>query len=103
MHEGRYEFDATKLHKAHAWCFKKVFDSFNKHNIVFVTNTFTMMKELNPYLKEAAKRGIKVTVVRMANEYQNQHAVPEATLTAMRQRICDYPGEIIVKNNTLKI
>lgn len=101
MHEGRYEFDAKKLYKAHQWCFKKVFDSFAKHKIVFVTNTFTMMKELNPYLKEAAKRGLRVIVVRMANEYQNLHAVPAATLTAMRQRICDYPGEIIVKNNTL--
>lgn len=59
------------------------------------------MKELNTYLNEAAQHGLKVTVVRMANEYQNQHEVPEATLKAMRQRFCDYPGEIIVKDNSI--
>jgi tRNA splicing ligase len=59
------------------------------------------MKELNTYLNEAARRGIKVIVVRMANEFQNKHEVPELTLKAMRNRFCDYPGEIIVKNNSL--
>ena len=101
MHDGVYKFESKYIYRAHEWCFKKVFESFNKYKIVFVTNTFTQMKELNPYLKEAAQRGLKVTVVRMANEYQNQHEVPEATLEAMRQRFCDYPGEVIVKNNSL--
>lgn len=101
MHNGVYKFDARFLHMAHKWCFKKVFESFKNSKIVFVTNTFTTMKELNTYLKEAAQRGLKVTVVRMANEFQNQHEVPEATLEAMRQRFCDYPGEVIVKNNSL--
>lgn len=101
MRNGVYKFDARFLHKAHEWCFKKVFESFKNNKIVFVTNTFTQMKELNPYLKEAARRGLKVTVVRMANEFQNQHEVPELTLEAMRNRFCDYPGEVIVKNNSL--
>ena len=101
MRDGVYKFELKYIYRAHEWCFKKVFESFSKYKIVFVTNTFTQMKELNPYLKEAAQRGLKVTVVRMANEYQNQHEVPEATLEAMRQRFCDYPGEVIVKNNSL--
>lgn len=101
MRDGVYKFDARFLYKAHEWCFKKVFESFKNNKIVFVTNTFTQMKELNPYLKEAAQRGLKVTVVRMANEFQNQHEVPELTLEAMRNRFCDYPGEVIVKNNSL--
>ena len=101
MHNGVYKFDARFLHRAHEWCFKKVFESFKNNKIVFVTNTFTQMKELNPYLKEAAQHGLKVTVVRMANEFQNQHEVPELTLEAMRNRFCDYPGEVIVKNNSL--
>lgn len=101
MRNGVYKFDARFLHMAHKWCFKKVFESFKNNKIVFVTNTFTTMKELNTYLKEAAQRGLKVTVVRMANEFQNQHEVPELTLEAMRNRFCDYPGEVIVKNNSL--
>lgn len=101
MRNGVYKFDARFLHTAHKWCFKKVFESFKNSKIVFVTNTFTTMKELNTYLKEAAQRGLKVTVVRMANEFQNQHEVPELTLEAMRNRFCDYPGEVIVKNNSL--
>lgn len=101
MRDGVYKFDARFLYKAHEWCFKKVFESFKNNKIVFVTNTFTQMKELNPYLKEAAQHGLKVTVVRMANEFQNQHEVPELTLEAMRNRFCDYPGEVIVKNNSL--
>lgn len=101
MRNGVYKFDARFLHMAHKWCFKKVFESFKNSKIVFVTNTFTTMKELNTYLKEAAQRGLKVTVVRMANEFQNQHEVPELTLEAMRNRFCDYPGEVIVKNNSL--
>lgn len=102
MHNGQYKFDITKLAAAHKWCFEKTFSSFDRYNVVFVTNTFTTMKELNPYLKEANLLGIKVIVVRMANEYQNQHNVPEATLTAMRQRFCDYPNEITVKNNNIE-
>ena len=101
MRDGVYKFDARFLYKAHEWCFKKVLESFKNNKIVFVTNTFTQMKELNPYLKEAAQRGLKVTVVRMASEFQNQHEVPELTLEAMRNRFCDYPGEVIVKNNSL--
>jgi len=101
MHDGVYKFDARFLYKAHEWCFKKVFESFKNSKIVFVTNRFTTMKELNTYLNEAAQRGLKVTVVRMANEFQNQHEVPELTLEAMRNRFCDYPGEVIVKNNSL--
>ena len=101
MRNGVYKFDARFLHRAHEWCFNKVFESFKNNKIVFVTNTFTTMKELNIYLNEAVRRGLKVTVVRMANEFQNQYEVPELTLEAMRNRFCDYPGEVIVKNNSL--
>lgn len=98
MKDGEYRFDPSKLEEAHKQCFEKTFDSFDKGcDSVIVSNTFTTLWEMQPYLDKAKEKNIEVVVYRMANEFKNVHNVPEETLAKMKARFQDYENEIIVK------
>lgn len=88
MVNGEYQFNRDLLGAAHQQC---QFDTDNTLKIgqsVVVSNTFTTIKELKPYFEMAAKYGIPPTVITMNGSFKNVHAVPEATLVAMKQRFC---------------
>ncbi len=97
MKDGEYKFNMKLLGVAHKWCFDTVFNSFNENDTVIVSNTFTTMKELAPYMDRAKVEGYDTTIYRMANEFQNQHGVPEETLQAMKARFVDCESEVIIK------
>lgn len=97
MKDGEYKFNTKLLGVAHKWCFDTVFNSFNENDTVIVSNTFTTMKELAPYMDRAKENGYDMTIYRMANEFQNKHGVPEETLQAMKERFVDCESEVIIK------
>lgn len=86
---GKYNFDAERLHCAHAWCMKGVQEamSYGSHSII-VSNTFTRERELAPYLGVAELWGYKVTTLVVENRHGNTsvHNVPEETMTKMKDR-----------------
>ncbi len=83
---GKYEFDATKLGAAHAWCQAETDDAlFYKFNVI-VSNTFTTIKELKPYFELAQKNGAKVVVLLAQSNFKNIHDVPDEALQRMRDR-----------------
>jgi adenylate kinase family enzyme len=91
-----YQFDASKLHQAHKWCFDSVKESLTIGCDCIVSNTFTTLKEIKPYIVLAEKLGIPYEVIRCTSSFGSLHNVPEATLAKMAKRFQDYKGEILV-------
>lgn len=93
--DGNYNFDAKKLGLAHQWCKNKV-ETYMKDSLVndqwyrkiAVSNTFTREWEMTAYFELAEKYGYRVYSIIVENRHggTNLHAVPEDTLTAMRER-----------------
>jgi predicted kinase len=88
-YEGKYEFDASKLKDAHAWCRNAVSVWMtNSVERVVVSNTFTMEFEMQPYYDLAEKYGYRVYSLIVENRHGgvNEHGVPVAKLIEMKSR-----------------
>jgi predicted kinase len=90
MQTGKYEFDADKLGTAHAWCQYRTREwltsSSTEQRRVIVSNTFTTIRELQPYFEMAKELNIVPTVILCQNRFQSIHSVPEATILKMAAR-----------------
>lgn len=87
--DGKYEFNANDLGRAHEWCLQKVrFDMYGSTSKIFVANTFTTEKEMAPYFKIAKEFGYEIHTIIIENRHGNKnvHNVPEETLNKMRSR-----------------
>jgi predicted kinase len=93
--DGSYDWTADRLGKAHSWCFETTKIMLNNGYDVVVSNTFTMLKELNPYIELADCNDIQCAVFRMASEYNSIHNVPQVVIEKMRSRFEDYEEEVI--------
>lgn len=94
MKDGEYQFDATKLKDAHAWCQTEVNNAMIlnhttgiNENIV-VSNTFTQEWEMEAYYELAKKYGYTVFSLIVENRHNgvNEHGVPADKLDQMRNR-----------------
>lgn len=84
-----YKFDVTKLGAAHAECMRKTEQAIKEEQpFIFVANTFTMEKEINPYKKLAEDNGYAFFSLIVENRHGNTtiHRVPEEKLQEMRNR-----------------
>jgi len=88
MYEGKYEFDASKLKEAHAWCQNAVSVWMKSQDKIIVSNTFTQEWEMQPYFDLAEKYGYRVYSLIVENRHGgvNSHGVPEEKLVQMKQR-----------------
>lgn len=99
--EGNYNFDASKLRKAHQWCKDQVEFGMTKGHKNFlpihgphplarivVSNTFTQEWEMKPYYELAEKYGYRVYSLIVENRHGgvNEHGVPEEALQRMEDR-----------------
>lgn len=92
---GKYNFEKEKLHQAHQWCLTTARVLLLQGYDVVVSNTFTTMKEMQPYLDLVEKLHCSFIVTRMTGNWGSIHNVPEETLERMRQRFQDYEGEVL--------
>jgi predicted kinase len=83
---GSYNFDASKLNRAHNWCIDKTRDGLEQNRTVVVSNTFTTVNELKPYFALAKEFGIVPVVYLAQNQFNNVHNVPAEKLEQMRNR-----------------
>jgi predicted ABC-type ATPase len=85
-----YEFDASRLTDAHAWCRCVVEQSMRRGvGKIIVHNTFTQNWEMDPFKRMAEECGYRVTVYRCENEFDNVHSVPEDVVDRQRERMED--------------
>jgi len=82
MKNGRYCYDRTRIRDAHAWCQQQTREALRAGKRVVVSNTFTRLQEMQPYLE----MGAKVRVIEAKGQWKNVHGVPEETLQAMEAR-----------------
>lgn len=84
--EGNYNWDRKKIREAHEWCQGMVKEDMAKGYTVIVSNTFTTIRELEPYFDIASDYGITPTVILCQNDWGSVHDVPPDTMEAMRKR-----------------
>jgi NEDD4-binding protein 2 len=94
--DGNYNFDASKLYKAHKWCQLRVEhameDNLESNGMYFseivVSNTSTTEKELEPYLELAKKYDYQVVSLIVENRHSgvSKHNVPVETIEKMKNR-----------------
>lgn len=87
---GKYEFDFSMLGRAHDWCLNTTKVLLREGHDVIVANTFTTMREMNPYINFAVEFGVDISVVTLTEEYGSIHAVPEESMQRMRERFVDH-------------
>jgi predicted kinase len=88
--DGTYRFNATQLGEAHAWCQDLANGSLLYRRDTVVSNTFTTLKEMQPYLDMAKKYGAQVTVIKCEGNYGSLHGVPQEVIDKMKARWENY-------------
>lgn len=86
---GNYNFDLTKLHRAHQACQAAVVgDMIDGVEVIILSNTSTTEMELRPYLQFAKTHEYDVVSLIVENRHGNKsvHGVPEETLIKMKER-----------------
>jgi predicted kinase len=78
----KYEFDPTKLPKAHEACFQKAKEALFKGHSVVVANTFVRTWEYQRYLDLP----FTIKVVEAKGNYGSIHSVPLEVIERMRKR-----------------
>lgn len=82
MQDGIYKFEPEKLHEAHAWCLAQTTNALREGKSVVVSNTFTRLFEIEPYLA----LGFPVRIIEAKGEWQNTHGVSPEHIEVMRKR-----------------
>lgn len=96
VRNNQYQWSRHELNKAHGWCSEVCRFSLEKGMDVVVSNTFSIIVELEPYLI----MGYPITVYCMKTYYGNTHNVPEQICDMMLKRWESYPNEIIIQGDT---
>lgn len=87
-----YNFDSSRLGKAHTWCREQTKQALTKGGKVYVSNTFTTLKELVPYFEMATELGAKIEIHEMSwvpvveGHRKSIHNVPQDAIDRMMQR-----------------
>lgn len=92
MRNGKYEYNPKRIKEAHTWCQSVARFALGYGADVVVSNTFTTLKEIEPYLSMTWD---KLEVIKCVGEFGSVHDVPEETLAKMKARWQDYEGEIV--------
>ena len=79
---GVYQYDATRVREAHTWCQRVVKLALAAGKRVVVSNTFTMLREMEPYRAMSSS----VRIVEAKGTWQNTHGVPPEMMQRMAQR-----------------
>jgi adenylate kinase family enzyme len=82
MQDGVYRFDGSRVREAHAWCQGATRQALREGRRAVVSNTFTQLREMAPYL--AMSRNVRV--IEATGRWGNEHGVPPETLRRMAER-----------------
>lgn len=93
--KGQYCFNRSLLSTAHQWCIQTASILLNSGQTVIVSNTFTTVEEMQPYLDHAKNLGCEVKVYYLTGNYGNIHNVPEDVIKRMADRFEGYFHETV--------
>ncbi len=91
MKNGEYKFDATQLRSAHSICQRNTDMALDSgdYQYVIVSNTFTTLEEMQPYLNTANATDNLVTIINMTGNYGSIHNVPQDVINTMGARFAE--------------
>jgi tRNA uridine 5-carbamoylmethylation protein Kti12 len=92
MRDAVYQYDKKRIKQAHIWCLSTARMASGYRCDVVVSNTFTTIKEMEPYFGMVYD---KLRVIKCVGDYGNVHDVPADVLKKMASRWEDYEGEEI--------
>lgn len=75
-----------RIPQAHENCMRLTHIALSNGKRVVVSNTFSRLWELQPYLDMAAKLGIEPVVMVATGSFKNVHGVPQEKVQAMRDK-----------------
>jgi predicted kinase len=81
-----YEFDASKLTLAHIWCQTEANTALAKKKNVVVSNTFTTIEEMRPYIEMSRKHDAELHILECRRSFGSIHNVPHAVIEKMSKR-----------------
>lgn len=81
-----YQFDKSKLQEAHKWAQDWCRQELTTKTSVIVSNTFTRIWEMKPYIDMAKEFGAKLTVITCEGQHGNVHNVPPEKIQEMKDR-----------------
>lgn len=87
---GQYLYDPTRIREAHSWCQQASRSALIKGHRVVVSNTFTQLRELEPYFAMSSN----IRIVEAKGRWPNVHNVPQETLERMAKRWEPLPGSL---------
>ena len=82
--DGGYNWKASEVPNAHAWCQSSAMEGLSLGMDVIVTNTFVRKQDMKPYLDMAEKFNAEVTVIIANSNFKDIHNVPESVVEHMR-------------------
>lgn len=83
-HNGNYNFDPNNIKKAHEFCIFTAGAALIEGHNVIVSNTFSRIWEMEPYL--ILPRVEKHVVITCEGDYGSVHGVPADKIEQMKQR-----------------
>ncbi len=83
---GKYNWRATDLYKAHNWCYSKVEEQLQQGKSVIVANTFIKAKERKAYIQLIKKYNAELEVITCTGHFKNIHNVPAEKVLLMLNR-----------------
>ena len=81
--DGRYTFDGQQIGEAHEWCQESTRQSLANGLNVVVSNTFTTLREMQPYLD---MKYDKLQIIECKGNFGSIHDVPAAAVERMKAR-----------------
>lgn len=88
---NKYVFNKEALPAAHHWCQHCTQAYLQQGYNVVVSNTFSQIWEMQPYIGMAEKLGINFQVVECQNNFGSEHSIPEYVRERMKVRWETYP------------
>ena len=89
--DGVYQFDATRIRDAHAWCQRMTRQCLTRGESVVVSNTFTAMWEMEPYFAMATGT---IRVIEVTEKFANVYGVPAESVARMAARWESMPQDL---------
>jgi len=89
---GEYKFEREKLSNAHDCCKNMTFLALakavksNLKSIIIVSNTFSTLKEMEPYFQMGKYFNIEPQVILCSGKFKSIHNVPEEAIDRMKSR-----------------
>ena len=91
MRGGSYKFIPEQLAVAHTWAQRWCRDELTDGDSVIISNTFSRVWEMQPYIDMAKEFSAKLTVIEVQGDHGNIHNVPEESINKMKARWERYP------------